>query len=276
MNSAGWSIGRAQSKAPNYKEVFRNVKKFLYATLLILLVALCTGCANEEVTLKHISQNEAKEIIAKNPNAVIVDVRTAQEYESRHIAKAVLLPLSELRKKNFDPLPFDKDVPILIYCWTGVRTGTAADIIIQAGYRNVYDFGGIVDWTGDFEGEEISGGYQHISQDAAAEIIAKNPNAILADVRFQENYDKEHIAGAVFVPLEDVLNENFSKIPDKNAPIITYCGNGNRARKTAKALVEKGYTNVYEMGGINDWTGDTECAEEVDKEVKTEANAKVE
>ena len=254
------------------------MKRFLYAALLILFVALFTGCTNEEITLKHISQNEAKQIIADNPDAVILDVRTAQEYESRHIAKAVLLPLSELRKKNFDPLPFDKSTPILIYCWTGVRTGTAADIIIQAGYKNVYDFGGIVDWTGDFEGEEIGSGYQHISQEAAQEIIAENPNAILADVRFQENYDTEHIAGAVFVPLEDVLNEKFDKIPDKNAPIITYCGNGNRARKTAKALVEKGYTNVYEMGGINDWTGATECcteeedvdAEVVDAKVKTE------
>ena len=97
----------------------------------------------------------------------------------------------------------------------------------------------------------------------------------MLDVRFQKDYDKEHIAGAVFVPLEDVVAENFSKIPDKTAPIITYCGNGNRARKTAKALVEKGYTNVYEMGGINDWTGTTECTEEdVDAEVKTEVEQK--
>ncbi len=235
------------------------MKKFLHAALWLLIVMLCAGCT-EQAVYKHINQDEAKQLIAVNPDAIILDVRTAQEYESRHIASAKWLPLSELRKKNFMALP-DRSKPILIYCWTGIRAEEAAEILHQMGYTKVYEFGGIVDWTGKFEGEEIGQGYEHISQEAAKEIMELNPNAILLDVRFQKDYDKEHIAGAVFVPLEDVLAENFSKIPDKHAPVITYCGNGNRARKTAKALVEKGYTNVYEMGGINDWTGAVDCAE---------------
>ena len=89
-------------------------------------------------------------------------------------------------------------------------------------------------------------------------MLATNPDAILIDCRFPKDYELKHITGAVFVPKEAVMAEDFSKIPDKDSTLILYCGDGNRAQKTAKALAEKGYTNVYEMGGIIDWTGPVE------------------
>lgn len=238
------------------------MKKFLSAVALIVLVAaLCAGCGEEKITYRYINQAEGQQMIENNPDVVILDVRTPQEYEVKHIKGAVLLPLDDLRKGDFSKIP-DKNATILTYCWTEQRARGASEILVAQGYRNVYEMGGIFDWKGELAGDEIDSGYKHISHEEAGEILASNPKATLIDVRFQKDYDKEHITGAVFVPLEDVLAENFSKIPDKNAPVITYCGNGNRARKTAKALVQKGYTNVYEMGGILDWTGPVECAEE--------------
>lgn len=97
-----------------------------------------------------------------------------------------------------------------------------------------------------------------ISQDKAMEMLEADPNAKLLDCRFPVDYEKRHIPGAINFPLEAAVAENFEKIPDKNDILITYCGDGNRGGLTAKVLIEKGYKNVYTMGGIIDWTGEVE------------------
>ena len=228
------------------------MKKFL-SSLMILIVALCAGCG-EKITYKHLTQDEAVKMIADKTDALVLDVRTADEFEKKHIPNAISVPLEELRSGNFSSMP-DKNQTILIYCWTGRRAQDSAQVLVDNGYKNVYEFGGLTDWTGPVVGKES---YKHITHEEAQEILSSNPNAILMDCRFPKDYEAKHIVGAVFVPKEAVMADDFSKIPDKNAPIITYCGDGNRARQTAKLLVDKGYTNVYEMGGIIDWTGPVE------------------
>ena len=94
----------------------------------------------------RISAEEAKRIMDDNPNAVILDVRTAQEFNERHIARATLLPVTEVEARAPTVLP-DKDAQILIYCRRGNRSRTAASTLISMGYKNVYEFGGIDTWS---------------------------------------------------------------------------------------------------------------------------------
>ena len=235
------------------------MKKFLLILFLIPCTLFLNGCGEQHASYKSLTQDQAIKMIAEKPDAIILDVRTPDEFEKKHIPHAISLPLEDLRNGNFASIP-DKNALIMIYCWTGRRAQDAAQLLADKGYKNVYEFGGLVDWTDAVVGTE-AGQYKHITHDEAREILASNPNAVLVDVRFPKDYEQKHIVGAIFVPLESVIAENLSAIPDKDAPIITYCGDGNRARKTAQALVEKGYTNVYEMGGIKDWTGDVEGTE---------------
>ena len=86
-------------------------------------------------------------------------------------------------------------------------------------------------------------------------MLASNPQAILLDVRTPEEFEKRHITGAILLPIEDLRDGDFSKLPDKNATIIIYCWTGRRAEDSAQILTDNGYINVYEMGGIVDWTG---------------------
>ncbi|MBQ6297597.1 MAG: rhodanese-like domain-containing protein [Selenomonadaceae bacterium] len=229
------------------------MKKIL-ATLMILIVALCAGCGGEKITYKSLTHDEAIKMIGENPNVIVLDVRTPDEYEKKHIPNAILVPLEELREGNFASLP-DKNQTILIYCWTGRRAQDSAQILVDKGYKNVYEFGGIADWKGPIVNGET---YKTISQEEAMEILVENPNARLLDCRFPKDYELRHIPNAIHYPLEAAVADNFEKIPDKDAPLITYCGDGNRGRLTAKVLVEKGYTNVYTMGGIIDWKGPVE------------------
>ena len=233
------------------------MKKLLSAVaLMIFTLALFTSCG-DSVTYKHLTHDEARQLLAKNTDAIILDVRTPDEYEKKHIPKAKLLPLDELRKKNFIMIP-DKNQTILTYCWTGRRAQDAAQILVDNGYKNVYEFGGLIDWTGKLEGSEIDAPYKTISQEEAVKMLAEDPNAKLLDCRFPKDYEMRHIVGAIHYPLEAAVADNFEKIPNKDDTLITYCGDGNRGRLTAKVLVEKGYKNVYTMGGIIDWTGPVE------------------
>ena len=74
-------------------------------------------------------------------------------------------------------------------------------------------------------------------------------NVYVLDVREVDEYESGHIKNSVNIPLGSLTTIDY----DKNAKIIVYCRSGNRS-KTAKELLEKlGYTNVYDMGGINNW-----------------------
>ena len=129
------------------------MKKFLSAVaLMIFIAALCTGCGQN--TYKHLTHDEAKALMASNPDVIIADVRTLQEFEKKHVLDALNIPLEDLREGNFSQLP-DKNATIIIYCWTGRRAQDAAEILIENDYRNVYEMGGIVDWTGSVAGTDI-------------------------------------------------------------------------------------------------------------------------
>ena len=226
------------------------MKKFL---LIICAAVLIAGCGTVEP--KHLTHDEARAMMSSNPNAIIVDVRAQDEYDKKHIPGALLVPIDDLKAGDFSKLP-DKNATLLVYCWTGRRAEDAAKILADKGYKNVYDFGGLINWTGKVEGHEAS--YTHISQEEGMKILAEDPNAKLLDCRFPKDYEMRHIPKAIHYPLEAAIADNFEKIPDKDAPLILYCGDGNRARKTAQVLVDKGYTKVYEMGGIQTWTGGVE------------------
>ena len=115
---------------------------------MILLTLFISGCGGVSSSYQHLSHEEAMETIQTEKNILILDVRTAEEYGKKHIPNSVLLPIEELRKGNFSMLK-DKNQKILIYCWTGRRAEESAQILADNGYKNVFEFGGIVDWHGE-------------------------------------------------------------------------------------------------------------------------------
>lgn len=92
--------------------------------------------------------NETKEM-DKN-EYVILDVRTKPEYDEVRIPGAVLLPLSDIETDAESVLP-NKDMKIYVYCRSGSRSRQAAYLLLDMGYKNVYDFGGIIDYPYETE-----------------------------------------------------------------------------------------------------------------------------
>ena len=75
----------------------------------------------------------------------VIDVRTADEFASGHLEGAVNI---DVEGGQFSALIADlpKDAPYMVYCHSGRRSAIAAQAMIDAGFTEVYDLGGIVDW----------------------------------------------------------------------------------------------------------------------------------
>ena len=97
--------------------------------------------------------------------------------------------------------------------------------------------------------------YKKITSDEAKKMM-ETQKVIVVDVRTLEEYNEGHIPNAISVPLETIENEAEAKLKNKDALILVYCRSGRRSREAALKLIEKGYANVIDFGGIKDWNGE--------------------
>jgi len=101
--------------------------------------------------------------------------------------------------------------------------------------------------------EKQDGEYKKITAEEAKNMIGNNEETIIVDVRTPEEYSDGHIAGAILIPNETIIDTPPEQLPDKNAEILIYCRSGNRSKQAAEKLIGMGYTNIYDFGGIIDW-----------------------
>ena len=99
-------------------------------------------------TFKMVSMAEGIEIAKNNPDAIIVDARRDDEYKAGHIPEAVLLTLETITAETATKVLPDKNQMILIYCRSGRRSKIAAQNLLDLGYTNLIEFGGILYYKG--------------------------------------------------------------------------------------------------------------------------------
>ena len=104
-----------------------------------------------ELTYKQISQEEAKKMMDQHADAVILDVREAEEFAAGHIKGAVLLSVGSITEESAAEVIGEKDTMVLVYCRSGNRSKTASGKLVAWGYSNVYEFGGINTWPYEIE-----------------------------------------------------------------------------------------------------------------------------
>lgn len=116
--------------------------------LIILLCFIClTGCSNNSDSEDDglISYVDAKEQLINN-GAILIDVRTEEEYNARHIDGAILLPLDTISEEAVADVIETKDTTIIVYCRSGNRSHQAMEQLKSLGYEDVYDLGSIDNW----------------------------------------------------------------------------------------------------------------------------------
>lgn len=74
---------------------------------------------------------------------------------------------------------------------------------------------------------------------------------LLIDVRTAEEFASGHIPGAVNIPV-DALQRRLNEVPG-DEPVVVYCRSGNRSAQASQILAQAGYSDIYDLGGINAW-----------------------
>ena len=108
------------------------------------------------------------------------------------------------------------------------------------------------------KGEKDVAGYEMITAQQAKEIMDTQEGYVLLDTRTEEEYEQGHIPGAIVISHEEISEKAESILTDKDQLILVYCRSGRRSKLAAQDLVDLGYTNVKEFGGIIDWPYETE------------------
>jgi len=128
------------------------MKKLMIILLAVLLLTACgQDTENDQgAVYMTITAEEAKEIMDSEEGYIILDVRTQEEYDESHIHGAILIPNTEIEARAEEVLT-DKDQLILVYCRSGRRSKLAAEILVELGYTNIKEFGGIIDWPYEVE-----------------------------------------------------------------------------------------------------------------------------
>lgn len=114
-----------------------------------------TGCNDKKdknVTIyenKLITSEEVKDLF-DNGNVIIIDVRTKEEYDEKHIMGAINIPIDELEEK-INNIVNDKKNNIVVYCQSGNRSGMSKNKLEQLGFVNVFDLGSINNWKYEYE-----------------------------------------------------------------------------------------------------------------------------
>ena len=127
------------------------MKKLIPILLSALMFTGCAETSNSQTnTYRSITMDEAVEMMAEERGYIILDVRRPDEFAAGHIPNAINVPNETIGTAEIPELP-DKDQLIMVYCRSGRRSKEAADKLLNLGYTNIVEFGGILDWKGEIE-----------------------------------------------------------------------------------------------------------------------------
>ena len=101
------------------------------------------------ISMLRIDIDAGVEVYQMTKNAVLIDVRTKEEYDQGHIPNSINLPLSEL-DQILNALS-QSNTPLFVYCQSGSRSARAAKSMKKAGYSDVTNIGGILYYHGPIE-----------------------------------------------------------------------------------------------------------------------------
>ena len=185
----------------------------------------------EEETSKTEEKTDAK---AKDVNSpLVVDVRTIEEFEDGAYPGAINIPLDELQMKINELGNTSRE--ITLYCASGARSAYGQRMLMQMGFANVTNGGGI--------------SAMMARQNTKSSAGSSSNEPIVVDVRTTEEFHSGAYPGAINIPLDE-LQMRIIELGNKSREITLYCASGARSAYGQRGLQQMGFTNVKNGGGI--------------------------
>lgn len=158
--------------------------------------SLVNSSQNQPNSFKNISPEDAKKRLDSDEKIILLDVRTIEEYSEIHIPETTLIPLNILESEAQNKLT-NKDVPIFVYCRSGNRSVTASNILLDLGYKDVYNLGGIIDWPYEkVSSPKYNDGTYNITSDtyldSYAEVIVTIENNKITNIQWNDTGKMAH------------------------------------------------------------------------------------
>lgn len=115
-------------------------------TIFVIPMFFFFSACNQNKNYKEVNSQQFQELLASD-NGILIDVRTESEFNNGHIANAGNLDIYS-SGINQSLLLLPKDQPIYLYCLSGNRSAAAAKILVDNGYKNVYNLQkGMMEWN---------------------------------------------------------------------------------------------------------------------------------
>ena len=189
-----------------------------------------------ETETKEVQETKEEKTVTVNENSVlIVDVRTVQEFLSGAYPDAVNIPLDDLMHRR-DELGNNLNREIVVYCASGGRSAYAQRQLMQLGFTNVTNGGGL--------SQMIS---RRNVQQTAPKAVSAEP--LIVDVRTPAEFAGGAYPGALNIPLDELPNR-LGELGEKSRDITVYCASGARSAYAQRMLEQMGYANVKNGGGL--------------------------
>ena len=195
----------------------------------------------KKVEVKKMNMEDLHKLQSEKKNEkdiLIVDVRTAEEYEAGHIRYAINYSLDDI-SKDVSKLSEYKDKQVIVYCRSGRRSAQAAQILLESGFKNVSDAGGVNSYKYDLQKSFTNVSLQQFKQKA------NEKNVFIVDTRSKEEFAKWNVKNSVNIQLQK-LDENLKNLP-KDKSILIYSSNGYDGVEFAEKLAKKGYKSIYNL-----------------------------
>lgn len=120
-------------------------KAICIGAAVVVGMSLCSFVAAESAAYKKISPSDAKKELGIDAKILLIDVRTQREYDEKHIAGSILIPLDTIAADAGKIIP-DRNAKLFVYCRSGHRSRLAVQKLLGLGYTRVFDLGGIINW----------------------------------------------------------------------------------------------------------------------------------
>lgn len=193
----------------------------------------------KDTNKENTTTQELEKATIKDANfPLIVDVRTPEEFHAGAVPEAVNIALDELLTRK-EELGSNLSRDITVYCASGARSAYAQRMLMQLGYSNVKNGGGLHSMM-----------MQVKKTSSSTPINApQSVEPIVIDVRTRGEFLSGAFPGAVNIEL-DQLSASVNEIGNKSREVILYCASGARSAYGVKVLQQIGFTNVKNGGGL--------------------------